>query len=90
MRCKGPRGRTARYGVKHWRLNLHKTLGIKERAHESDDFRANLKGLSDFGISDKVNVTLTITRLLIRQTMIFIRQGTECFGQEVSGFHIDV
>ena len=90
MRRKGPRGRTARYGVKHWRLNLHETLGIEERAHKSDDFRANLKGLSDLGISDKVNITLTITRLLIRQTVIFVRQGTKCFGQKVSGFHIDV
>lgn len=47
-----------------------------------EDLRAHFKGVAGFIVRDEIQITLTIARFLILQAVEFVRQRTQCFGQQ--------
>ena len=79
---KRTRSGTARDHLHHRRFNFHKAAVHHELANTREDLRAYFKGVTGFIVRDEIQITLTIARFLILQAVEFIRQRTQCFGQQ--------
>ena len=79
---KRTRSGTARDHLHHRRFNFHKAAVHHELANTREDLRAHFKGVAGFIVRDEIQITLTIARFLILQAVEFIRQRTQCFGQQ--------
>jgi hypothetical protein len=56
---------SARYHVHHGGLDLQEAELVKESPHVGDDLRAHLELLAHVRVDDKVQIALTIARLLV-------------------------
>ena len=89
MRLERTGSRAAGNGMEHRRFNFQEMTVVEVFADAFDDLRPFDEGIFDFRVDDEVEVTLTITRFLVRQAMEFFRQRAEGFGQEGPFFDAD-
>ncbi|MNN97785.1 hypothetical protein D3C81_2170190 [compost metagenome] len=66
-------GSTTRDHLHHRSFHFHKVATHHELANTGQDLGANFKGVAGLIIRDEIQVTLTITRFLILQTVEFVR-----------------
>lgn len=82
MGDKRTRRRAAWDHLHHRRFNFHKATIHHELANAREDLRTHFKGVAGFIVRNEIQITLTIARFLILQTVEFVRQRTQCFGQQ--------
>ncbi|CAH0228909.1 hypothetical protein SRABI106_02135 [Rahnella aquatilis] len=76
------RRRTARDHLHHRGFDFHEAVFHHKAADTRHDLRTDFEGLTGIFVSDQVEITLTVTRFLILQAVEFVRQRTQCFGQQ--------
>ena len=75
--------RTAQDRMQKRRLDLVETLLLHVAADGSHDLETLLERALDLGVHDKVDVALTIARLLVGQAVEFLRQRAQRLGQKL-------
>ncbi|MNS26320.1 hypothetical protein D3C72_582400 [compost metagenome] len=83
------RRRAAWDHLHHWRFNFHKITANHELTDTRHNLGTDFEGFTGFIVRDEIQVTLTVTRFLILQTVEFIRQRTQCFGQQTQFGTVD-
>ena len=73
----------------HRGFYFHKVAVNHELANTGHDLGANFEGLTGFIVRDEIQVTLTIARFLILQTVELVRQRAQGFGQQTQFGAVD-
>ena len=79
--------RAAQDGMQKRRFHLVEALVLHVAADGGDDLEALLEDLLDFGIHDQIDVTLAITRLLVRQAVELLGQRANGLAEQLEGRH---
>ena len=77
VRHKGARVCTAGYGIEHRRFHFYISESVEILADTADDFRAYDKRPLDLGIGNEVDVSLSVTRVRIFQSVELFGQRSE-------------
>ena len=81
MRDKRPRRRTPGNRLHHRRFHFQKIPFQQETPDIAHRRRAHAKGLARRLVHDQIQIALPVLGFLIRQTVEFLRQGTQRLGQ---------
>ena len=73
----------------HRGFDFHKAAAHHELAHRREDLRTDFKRASGCVIGDQIQVALTVTDFLILQTVEFVRQRAQRFGQQTQLSAVD-
>ena len=82
-------GRAARDHLHHRCFHFHKAAAHHELTDTRQNLRTHFESLAGFIVRDEIQVTLTVARFLILQAVEFVRQRTQCFGQQTQFGAVD-
>ena len=75
-------GSTACVCNKHWCFNLNEVLLIKEASDCGNNFGTLSECVSNVRVNDKINISLTVTHILILQAVPLFREREKGLGKE--------
>ena len=87
MRLERPRGRAARDGLQHRRLDLEEIHRVEEVAQVAQYAIADDEGAAALFVDDEVHVALAVTRVDVGHAMPLVGQRPQRLGQHAQFFH---